>query len=223
MGAAVLFDFGGTLDADGVAWKERFHDICRDEGVDLTPDAFAPAFYAADDALVGTISTTLSLDDTVRQIADGLAAAIRPGDAALGPRIAARFLAETRAQVARNLPMIERLAERYPLGIVSNFYGNLPAVCDNLRIRPFFRVIVDSTQVGLSKPDPRIFRRAVEELGVSLADSVFIGDSPTRDMAGARDVGMRHVWVAGANAARAATCCPGDHAVQSLSEVEALL
>ena len=31
----VLFDFGGTLDADGVAWKERFHALYRAEGLDL--------------------------------------------------------------------------------------------------------------------------------------------------------------------------------------------
>lgn len=221
--AAVLFDFGGTLDADGVAWKERFQRHCRDEGVEMAPEAFAPLFYAADDALVGTIPPTSSLDETVLGIASRLAASLRPGDEGLGPRIARRFLGETLAQIERNRPVIERLAERYPLGIVSNFYGNLPAVCDNLRIRPFFRVIVDSTQVGLSKPDPRIFRRAVEELGVSLADSVFVGDSPGRDMAGARGVGMRHVWVAGANADVTATCCPGDRAVRSLHEVEALL
>lgn len=49
----LLFDFGGTLDADGVAWKERFHALYRAAGLDVTSDAFAPAFYAADDQLVG--------------------------------------------------------------------------------------------------------------------------------------------------------------------------
>ena len=119
--------------------------------------------------------------------------------------------------------MLARLSARYHLGIVSNFYGNLPAVCANLQIRSFFRVIVDSTQVGISKPDPRIFLRAVEELGVPLADAVFVGDSPARDMAGARGVGMRHIWVAGEALQHAEPCCPGDRVVRSLEEVEALL
>ena len=51
----VLFDFGGTLDSDGVAWKERFFALYRSEGLDLSAEAFAPAFYAADDALVGAL------------------------------------------------------------------------------------------------------------------------------------------------------------------------
>ena len=56
----LLFDFGGTLDSDGVAWKERFHALYRAEGLDMSAEAFAPAFYAADDALVGALSHAAS-------------------------------------------------------------------------------------------------------------------------------------------------------------------
>ena len=81
----VLFDFGGTLDSDGVAWKERFHDLYRAEGLDLSADAFAPAFYAADDALVGTLPPTTSLKATVASLATGLEAElVRRG---VGPRL----------------------------------------------------------------------------------------------------------------------------------------
>lgn len=223
MDAAVLFDFGGTLDADGVAWKERFFRLCLDEGVAIAPERFDLVFYAADDALVGGISDTLSIEDTIGRLATGVVGAIRPGDGALAARVASRFLDAERSQIERNRPVLARLSARYHLGIVSNFYCNLPAVCANLHIRSFFRVIVDSTQVGISKPDPRIFLRAVEELGVPLADVVFVGDSPARDMAGARGVGMRHIWVAGEALQHAEPCCPGDRVVRSLEEVEALL
>ncbi len=223
MDAAVLFDFGGTLDADGVAWKERFFRLYLDEGIEITREQFAPVFYRADDALVGGISSTLPLEDTVARLAAGVTESIRPGDWALAGRVACRFLEATGSQIETNRPLLARLAERYRLGIVSNFYGNLPTVCDNLLLRPFFRVIVDSTQVGLSKPDPRIFRRAVDALGVPLDASVFVGDSFTRDMAGALAVGMRHVWLAGDATVGAEPCCPGDRVVRSLREVEALL
>jgi len=223
MDAAVLFDFGGTLDADGVAWKERFFRLCLDEGVAIAPERFDLVFYAADDALVGGVSDTLSIEDTIGRLATGVVGAIRPGDGALAARVASRFLDAERSQIERNRPVLARLSARYHLGIVSNFYGNLPAVCATLHIRSFFRVIVDSTQVGISKPDPRIFLRAVEELGVPLADVVFVGDSPARDMAGARGVGMRHIWVAGEALQHAEPCCPGDRVVRSLEEVEALL
>ena len=70
----VLFDFGGTLDADGVAWKERFHALYRAEGLDLSAEAFAPAFYAADDALVGVLAPATGLEETVRALGAGLEA-----------------------------------------------------------------------------------------------------------------------------------------------------
>ena len=63
---AILFDFGGTLDAPALTWKERLFGLCRAEGIVVTPDRFDPLFYGADDALVGAIPATLSLDETVR-------------------------------------------------------------------------------------------------------------------------------------------------------------
>ena len=42
----VLFDFGGTLDSDGVAWKERMHRHYRDEGLAMGEEEFARLFYA---------------------------------------------------------------------------------------------------------------------------------------------------------------------------------
>jgi len=223
MDTAVLFDFGGTLDADGVPWKERFYRLCLDEGVAVERGRFDPVFYAADDALVGRLPDTLSIDETVGRLAAGILGVLRPGDGALAARVARRFLAAARQQIERNRPMLARLSSRYHLGIVSNFYGNLPEVCANFQIRSLFRVIVDSTQVGVTKPDPRIFLRAVEALGVPPVRAVFVGDSPARDMAGARGVGMRHIRVAGDDARSAEPCCPGDRVVRALEEVEALL
>jgi FMN phosphatase YigB (HAD superfamily) len=220
---AVLFDFGGTLDADGVAWKERFYQLYREAGVDIARDRFDPIFYRADDALVGGIPATLSFADTVERLAVGVTEAIRPGDRALASRVARRFHDGTAEQIEKNRPLLTRLAARYRLGIVSNFYGNLATVCDNFLLRPLFPVILDSTQVGLSKPDPRIFQRAVAELEVPLASSVFVGDSLARDMGGALAVGMRHVWLAGAGHDEAKRCCVDDRVVRSLLEVEALL
>ena len=64
----LLFDFGGTLDADGVAWKERFHALYRADGLDVTSDAFARAFYAADDPLVEVCRPRPDLAGTVHAL-----------------------------------------------------------------------------------------------------------------------------------------------------------
>ena len=52
----LLFDFGGTLDANGVAWKERFYSYYRAEGLDMAADAFESSFFAADSPLVGKLA-----------------------------------------------------------------------------------------------------------------------------------------------------------------------
>jgi len=221
--SAVLFDFGGTLDADGVTWKERFHRLFEAEGVEAAPARFDPVFYAADDALVGAVPETLSLEDTVLRVAGGVAATLRPEDPTLGSRVAARFLAEAHACFEMNAPVLDRLAQRYRLGIVSNFYGNLPTVCDNAKVRRYFGVIVDSAQVGFLKPDPRIFLAAAEALGIEPSRAVMVGDSLARDMAGARAAGMAHVWLAPDPARQGPPCCPDDRVIGSLLEVEGLL
>ena len=220
MTAAVLFDFGGTLDADGVAWKARFFRLCRDEGVASTPERFDPVFYAADDALVGAIPPTLSFEDTVRRLAAGLTRGLDVTDDAVGLRIASRFLEEARRTVDRNVPLLARLSRRYRLGIVSNFYGNLATVCHNSGIAPFFSVIVDSARIGYAKPDPRIFQSALDTLSVTPADAWFVGDSLARDMAGARGIGMRHIWLAGDAARHDNPCCAGDPVLRSLEDLE---
>ena len=74
--AAVLFDFGGTLDADGLPWKERVFRLFAEEGVVVTRERFDPLFYTADDALVGTIPRTSSFGETVARLAAGVAAAL---------------------------------------------------------------------------------------------------------------------------------------------------
>ena len=152
-----------------------------------------------------------------------LLTALRPDDATLGSRVAARFLAEARACFEINAPVLERLAQRYRLGIVSNFYGNLPTVCDNAEVRRYFGVIVDSAQVGFLKPDPRIFLAAVEALGIKPSQTVMVGDSLARDMAGARAAGMAHIWLAPDPARQGTPCCQNDRVIRSLREVEGLL
>jgi putative hydrolase of the HAD superfamily len=221
--SAVLFDFGGTLDADGLTWRERFHRLFGAEGVAVEPAGFDPVFYAADDALVGSVPETFSLQETVRRVADGVARALRPDDAALGSRVAARFLADARVCFEANAPILERLARRYRLGIVSNFYGNLATVCDNAQVRRYFGVIVDSARVGLSKPDPRIFVTAVEALGIEPGRAVMVGDSLARDMAGARSAGMAHIWLTPAPERQGRPCCPGDRVIRSLRDLEGIL
>jgi len=196
----VLFDFGGTLDSDGVAWKERFHALYRAEGLDVSAEAFAPIFYAADDALVGALAPTTGLEETVHALAMGLEAELKrrgaAPDSARGRRVASRFLTEMSAAFARNRPVLKALGERYHLGVVSNFYGNLEAACESSGLAPLFGVMADSQRVGAEKPEPAIFRAALSALGAAPETAVMVGDSLSRDGEGARRAGLSFIWIA---------------------------
>jgi putative hydrolase of the HAD superfamily len=220
---AILFDFGGTLDADGVTWKTRIRRLFAEEGVAPAPDDFDRVFYAIDDALTGHVSPSLSFQDTLTRLATGVATRLGVRDPAVGDHVARRFHDTALSHLRAHAPLLDRLRARHALGIVSNFYGNLETVCFEAGIAPFFRVLVDSSRVGCRKPDPRIFQAALEPLGVTPARALFVGDSLTRDMAGARALGMPHVWLSPAPAPPDRPCCPGDRTVRALVDLEGIL
>ncbi len=195
----LLFDYGGTLDADGVAWKEQFRTLYRAEGLDLLPERFDRAFYDADDPLVGAMGFEDDLTVTVERLVANLEEQLG-SDRTRGARVSAAFLANTRTAVARNRPVLQALRRRYRLGIVSNWYGNLPAIIRGLGLGDLFDVVIDSERAGVAKPDPAIFRAAMDAVGAEPAASVMIGDSLRRDGVGAKGAGMGFVWLAPAAA-----------------------
>jgi len=231
----LLFDFGGTLDANGVPWKERFYTFYRAEGLDMAADAFDSSFFAADDALVGSLASATDLTGTVHALVANLEselarrgagadkAGIANGDRSV--RVASRFLSEASAAFARNRPVLEVLRQRYRLGVVSNFYGNLKAVCEGAGLASLFAVLVDSHCVGAEKPDPAIFQVALDKLRASPETTVFVGDSLRRDREGARRMGMRFIWMMpqGGAEAQSSSEQPVERAVTELPELMRIL
>jgi HAD superfamily hydrolase (TIGR01549 family) len=218
---SVLFDYGGTLDADGTTWLERFYPLYKEEGVDIPRARFDRAFYDSDDNLpVRHRLAGLDLEQTLRlQVRDVLAAAA-PEKLDRADAIAGRFAADSRAQFARLRPVLERLARRYRLGIVSNFYGNLEGILSAEGLRPLFSVVADSGVVGAIKPEPAIFLHAAKAVGAAPSDCVMVGDSVKRDMKGAEGVGMKRALVVHGDEVPAAG---QDWTIRSVVELEGLL
>lgn len=94
-----------------------------------------------------------------------------------------------------SLPALEAL-DGVPMALVSDaqrFW--LEPEMKRLGLDPFFSVRVVSSDYGFRKPDPRLFRMALEQLGVAADRAVYIGDSPFRDAHGAQLAGMTGCWV----------------------------
>lgn len=80
------------------------------------------------------------------------------------------------------------------LGVVSNADGRIASALERAGIADRFEVIVDSAVVGVEKPDPAIFRHALEPLGLDPADTWYLGDTVTYDAAAAEAAGLTS-WV----------------------------
>jgi HAD superfamily hydrolase (TIGR01549 family) len=190
---------GGTLDNPGIPWKPRFERLYREAGV-LVPgldEAFGRAFYESDDHLHERHDLAgLDLAATVQlQVEDTFRALGRTDPAAVA-RIADAFVADARASYRAAAPVLSELARSFRLGVISNFYGNLRDVLRHEGLLGFFQVVIDSTEVGLTKPDPGIFHAACNALGVAPGEVAHVGDSYPRDVMGARGAGLSAVWLA---------------------------
>jgi putative hydrolase of the HAD superfamily len=81
------------------------------------------------------------------------------------------------------------------VAIVSNSEGMLDRLFADLGILRHFDAVVDSGIVGVEKPDPRIFRIALDRFGVAPERALMLGDTFVTDIAGARAAGMRAAFV----------------------------
>jgi HAD superfamily hydrolase (TIGR01509 family) len=219
---AILFDFGGTLDSDGVPWKERFYPLYREAGIEWDLPRFERMFYASDDSL-----TDEKLDEVGYEamLLEQVSRVLRNGarfDALLARRISDRFYSDSVRCLNRNRSLLQRLSERYRLGLVSNFYGNLRFLCEEIGYGDLFAAVVDSARLGIAKPNLGIFQAALDRLGCAPEQAVFVGDHPVRDMGGARALAMPHVWLNTIYPERK-PCCDGDPVIRSLTELEEIL
>jgi putative hydrolase of the HAD superfamily len=95
------------------------------------------------------------------------------------------------------LEVLTRLKNKYKLALITNTrYDDLKKIQEILRgaqLDEFFEEIIVSKDVGISKPNPRIFEIALEKLGVNPNEAVMIGNTISTDIFGGNKVGMRTV------------------------------
>ena len=119
---------------------------------------------------------------------------------------------------------LEMLHKRYKLGIVSNFA--IPECVDKLLKRhgldKFFDAVVVSGAVNKRKPSPEIFEKALEKLGVSAENAVFVGDTVDADIEGAKSVGMKAIFIERRPQKEVEGACP-DLTIKDLGELLAAL
>jgi putative hydrolase of the HAD superfamily len=124
------------------------------------------------------------------------------------------------------MPVLDALADRR-LGVITNGeLGFQLAKMDATDLTARFEHIVASGELGVTKPDPRIFHAACELFAVAPADAVYVGDRLHTDALGAVGAGLRGIWIdrlGATTAQREEASAAGVSIIRNLAELPALL
>jgi putative hydrolase of the HAD superfamily len=225
---AILFDFGGTIDTNGVHWSEYFWDAYVHAHVPITKQAYEQAYVEAERRLPGSlIQRTDNFSATVKtQVREQMGVLWNAGshfEPSLADGVARHCILGVKDAVRDVLPLLTRISQRYALGVVSNYYGNLVPSLEELGISPFFRTIIDSAVVGIAKPDPEIFRLALDGMDAQAGETYVVGDSYERDIVPAKQLGCVTIWLCGRSWKRTVSAPKADYVILSLHELSPLL
>ncbi len=221
---AILLDYGGTLDGCASHWLDRFLGCYRAAGLELPFERFREAFdYGTHCGYTTAAVSRMGLEALVQFHVARQLEHLRIEAPAIAAQVSAAFLQASRAALADSRALLARLRPRVALGVISNFYGNLALILEEVGIAPLLDTIIDSGCVGLSKPDPEIFALAVRELGCRPAEALYVGDSFEKDIRGAHQAGLCTAWLLG----RADPPCSDpacvDFRIHHLDELEAVI
>lgn len=197
----VIFDYGGTIDTNGIHWGEVIREEYRRAGVMIEKTLFREAYVYAERALAK--APIINADDTFRTLLHkkmALQAEYLNGksyhiDNEKAGEIADGCYRRVLDTLATSRTIVEELSDRYPTVLVTNFYGNMPVVLKEFGLDSCFGHIIESAVVGLRKPDPALFAKGVEALGLEPFEVVVIGDSYRKDIHPARTLGCKAVWL----------------------------
>lgn len=203
---AVFFDVGNTLVYPHPSVSEVCRRVLADEGHvhDLSAiDAYMPLVDAYYEDAYRADDTFWTSEEATSSVWVGMYSLLcrELGIEEDAERIARRVYdefgrADRWCLYSDVRPALERLRDRGILtGIISNWDRRLTRVLTGLGLGEVLDDIVSSADVGLHKPDPRMFTLACDRLGVRPRDAAHVGDHHYADLLGARAVGMHGVLI----------------------------
>lgn len=189
----ILIDFGGTIDSDGIHWFDAFsasYAMVADVPRELLWDAYVHTertlgrnpIIKPTDTFCKTLQTKIALQTEYLQ-SKGII--ITAQDTILDTCY--NKVVKHISSVSK--PVLEKLHAKYPMVLVTNFYGNMHTVLEEFGLSHLFKDVIESSVVGVRKPDPAIFRLGVKALGLEPSETIMIGDSEEKDILPAASIG----------------------------------
>ena len=122
--------------------------------------------------------------------------------------------------------VLETLHNRYKIGVIANQLPNLEKRLENFGIRQWIDLIISSADCGFSKPSSKIFQLALQQTSCSASSATMIGDRLDNDIAPAKALGMKTIWIKQGFSAYSPIQSPSeepDFTVNSLSDLLKIL
>ena len=213
----IIFDYGGTLDTAGCHWGQMLWHAYERQQVPVTEQQFRDAYVYGertlgrnpiikpDDMFHRTLSTKIRLE-MEHLCTQGAWDASEDDFKRKHQAVLDDLYAETKRITAHSVEVLTELRKRFPMVLVSNFYGNIACVLHEFGFDGLFLDIVESAVVGIRKPDSRIFTLGIEALNnhqpsasgtISPNEILVVGDSFYKDIVPAQKAGCKTAWFKG--------------------------
>ena len=206
--SVILFDFGGTLDTQGCHWGKMLWHGYETMGVSVTEEQFREAYVYAERKLGS--EPLIHANDTFRRMLSvklglefdyllekGWLTVDEQGARKMQTELENHIYNKVETTIGSSKNVLEQLRKRYRLGLVTNFYGNMSVVLKEFQLSNLFETVTESAVVGVRKPSPEIFRKAVAAMQVPPDRVLVVGDSYTKDILPAHEIGCRTCWIKG--------------------------
>ena len=213
---AILFDYGATLDTFGQHWGMVIWHGYEHLGIPVTEAQYRDAYVYGERTLgskdiiqpTDTFLTTLDvkIDLQFDFLRDSGAWLPEPGERTARHDALVEYLySGLQRNMSHTRQILSQLSDNgIPMALVSNFYGNVETVLGEMQIRDFFCDVIESAQVGIRKPDPRLYALGVEALRkkqlpghLDESDILVVGDSIQKDIIPAKSLGCKTAWFKG--------------------------
>lgn len=194
---AFIFDYGGTLDTGGCHWGKMLWHAYEQTSVPVSEERFRDAYIYAE-RMLGS-RPLIHKDFNFRQTLDIKIRLEMEYLDCISYHNAVLDLLYSQVQQHTNhsIQVLQQMKDRYPMVLVSNFYGNMTTVLQEFGFDGIFCQLIESAVVGVRKPDPKIFELGVKALGFDTKDIVVVGDSMEKDIIPAKNIGCRTIWLRG--------------------------
>lgn len=201
----ILLDYGGTIDTNGIHWADVLWNTYSDLNIPVNREQFYEAYVHGERTLAKNpiIKPDFIFRDVLNSKISIQMEYLVENNFLQNPEIIEEYIEnitercneKVKSVIVEAKPILEYLRSKYPVVLVSNFYGNISAVLKDFGIYFYFDYIVESAVVGIRKPDSQIFTLGVQALDLKPEETVVIGDSYSKDIEPGKKAGCNTIWL----------------------------